>query len=158
MTDTLYRWVKASERMPYNEGRTIVKRLGEPMVTDARLRKNDSMVFVYPNGMTWPGYKDFEWLEPIPSNTESLEEAAESYANTVAVHEGFHSADNQHTINLLRIAFASGAAYEKGDIDKVVEQLREVNPYCGEIDFSEDARIAWEKSCDKLKELLNQSK
>jgi len=63
--DAMYRWVKASERMPEKPGRYCVKRFGEPMVCDAYLRKNNVMVFVYPNRMTWPGYKDFEWLEPV---------------------------------------------------------------------------------------------
>lgn len=49
---TYYRTVKAIERMPTTEGRTIVIRLGEPMMADAVKRSNGEMVFATPNRMT----------------------------------------------------------------------------------------------------------
>ena len=63
------KWILASERMPGKSGRYIVKRLGEPLIADAILRNGDVMVFAIPNGMTWKGYKDFEWLDESVDET-----------------------------------------------------------------------------------------
>lgn len=112
----------------------------------------------------WDKFKDEygNMRPPAPSPVSgSLEEAR------ISAQESWNKikeAGNDENISVVDYmaghvdGFLAGAAYVKPDIDKVVEQMREENPYCGEIDFSEDARIAWEKSCDKLKELLNQSK
>lgn len=64
--------------MPDKEGRTIVFRLGEPMIADAVRRASGLMVFATPNNMTWAGYKDFQWLEPIQlPDAQALRDALE---------------------------------------------------------------------------------
>ncbi len=67
------KWVKASDKMPAKNGRYVVKRLGEPMIAEARLFKNGVMAFVELGGMQWKGWKDFEWLdESVPTETDAL--------------------------------------------------------------------------------------
>lgn len=66
-------WVKASERMPAKEGRTVVKRLRECMMADATLRNDGSMVFTTPNNMTWNRYKEFEWLDESGASSMQAE-------------------------------------------------------------------------------------
>lgn len=66
------RWVKASEKMPVEEGRYAAKRLSEIIVVFAKMQKNGKMVFINSLNSIWKGYKDFEWLdESIPCATSS---------------------------------------------------------------------------------------
>ncbi len=66
-------WIKVKDRMPDKEGRFAVKRLGEIMVCNCEKRANGEYVFTIQNGMTFKGYKDFEWLDE--ENEASLTKA-----------------------------------------------------------------------------------
>jgi hypothetical protein len=82
------KWVKASERLPTDEGRYVVKRLGEPMIVNARMFKDNIMRFTIPNGMQWKGWKDFEWLDQSPQPDKEPESQREEFKKGDRVTNG----------------------------------------------------------------------
>lgn len=130
MNEQLFRWVKASERMPDKTGRTICLRLGEPIVAYAVLRSDGEMRFETPASTVWKGYKDFEWLEPYtPSlNAGSLEQDFKEinvYLNDLYHNMTHDVKDAGHLwiaftdkFNAFRERVLAGAAYVKGGEEK----------------------------------------
>lgn len=113
MIDQLFRWVKASERMPDKTGRTICLRLGEPIVAYAVLRSDGEMRFETPASTVWKGYKDFEWLEPYtPSPVFGSLEPLEVL--------------NKHKLISHRY---KGDPYVNAHVDLVIEAMKEFAGY-----------------------------
>lgn len=159
MTEQLYRWVKATDALP-------------PAGSEVKMKWDDGDKEWYGDPVTElrdvrkQYYHKLLWQQPIPSPVSGiLLESAQDYADKIVPVMGVKHDRIITTREAVREdvqnAFLAGAAYVKPDIDKVVEQMREANPYYESPSQSRDSDSkskAWFECCDKLSELLNKSK
>lgn len=123
MTDTLYRWVKASERIPVEmaDPMTIVwRQISTDRTvkvwsywTKEKFELDDADLLRKPVG-TLVDKSDLEWLEPYaPSVIFSIPgKAAKEYAENDENH-------NDTAFECVKAAFLAGAAYSSSELDRM---------------------------------------